>query len=65
MLGIKKTTQNNARGVWELVPLQDFSDNSDIDWSKSIPVIDHQLYKKYNLDQPEIDFIEEKVKAME
>lgn len=65
MLGIKKTTQNNARGVWELVPLQDFSDNSDIDWSKSIPEIDQQLYKKYNLDQPEIDFIEEKVKAME
>lgn len=38
---------------------------SDIDWSKLIPEIDKQLYKKYNLTQEEIDFIESKVKPME
>lgn len=38
---------------------------SDIDWSKSISEIDKQLYKKYNLTQEEIDFIESKVKPME
>ena len=32
---------------------------------KSIPEIDKQLYKKYNLTQEEIDFIESKVKPME
>lgn len=38
---------------------------TDIDWSKSISEIDKQLYKKYNLSQEEIDFIETKVKPME
>ena len=32
--------------------------------SKSIPEIDQQLYRKYNLDQTEIDFIETRVKEM-
>jgi hypothetical protein len=45
--------------------LQDFTSNSDIDWTKSIPEIDQQLYKKYGLDQNEINFIESKVKAMD
>lgn len=66
MLGIMKTTQNNqSRNTWSKVPLQDFTASSDIDWSKSIPEIDQQLYKKYGLSQEEIDFIETRVKAME
>ncbi|MFL8888310.1 Eco57I restriction-modification methylase domain-containing protein [Helcococcus kunzii] len=66
MLGIKKVTQNNkTKETWSKVPLQDFTDLSDIDWSKSIPEIDQQLYKKYSLDQKEIDFIETNVKEME
>lgn len=66
MLGIKKTTQHNkTKEVWSKVPLQDFTLNSDIDWSKSIPEIDQQLYKKYRLSPEEIDFIESKVKAMD
>lgn len=50
---------------WLKAPLQDFPSNSDIDWNKSIPEIDQQLYKKYGLTQEEIDFIEKKVKPME
>lgn len=65
LLGIKKSTQANTPGKWEYVPLQDFTENSDIDWSKSIPEIDQQLYKKYGLSPEEIDFIEEKVQEME
>ena len=65
MLGIKKVTQNNKKDTWEYVPLQDFSKNSDIDWSKSIKEIDQQLYKKYGLNENEIKFIEEKIKPME
>lgn len=65
MLGIKKITQDNTtKEVWSKIPLQDFTDNSDIDWSKSIPEIDQQLYKKYNLSAEEIAFIEEKVQPM-
>ena len=65
MLGILKVTQNNPKDVWEYVPMQNFNKNSDIDWSKSIPEIDKQLYKKYGLSHEEIDFIESKVKPME
>lgn len=65
MLGTLKVTQDNPKPTWANVPLQDFTSNSDIDWSKSIPEIDQQLYKKYNLSQGEIDFIESKVKPME
>ena len=65
MLGIRKVTQDNKRHVWKFVPLQDFTSASDIDWSKSIPEIDAQLYAKYGLDAAEIAFIEEKVTPME
>ena len=65
MLGVKKATQHNPRNTWEFVPLQDFTSHSDIDWNKSIPEIDQQLYKKYNLTKEEIEFIETKVQAMD
>lgn len=65
MLGVLKVTQNNAKPTWKYVPMQDFTNKSDIDWSKSIPEIDQQLYKKYGLSQEEIDFIEKNVKEME
>ena len=65
MLGILKITQDNAKPTWKYVPLQDFTSDSDIDWSKSIHEIDLQLYKKYGLDENEINFIETHVKEME
>lgn len=60
-----KTSQNTARDTYRSVPLQNFTNNSDIDWSQSIAQIDQQLYKKYGLDEREIKFIEEKVREME
>lgn len=65
MVGVKKTAVFNYKDAFTFVPLQDFTSTSDIDWSKSIPEIDQQLYKKYGLSQEEIDFIETRVKAME
>ncbi|MCD7755752.1 MAG: Eco57I restriction-modification methylase domain-containing protein [Firmicutes bacterium] len=64
MLGTLKVTQDNKKPVWKYVPLQDFTPASDIDWSKSIPEIDQQLYAKYGLDEKEIEFIESHVKEM-
>ena len=64
MLGILKITQDNNRETWRLVPLQDFTVNSDIDWSQSVAGIDRQLYAKYGLDEREIEFIETHVKEM-
>ena len=65
LLGVKKATQHNPKDTWDFVPLQDFTENSDIDWSKSIAEIDQQLYKKYNLSDEEIAFIESMIKPME
>lgn len=65
LLGIKKITQDNAtKETWSKVPVQDFSIYSDINWAKPINEIDAQLYKKYKLNNDEIDFIESKVKEM-
>ncbi|MCO8297453.1 Eco57I restriction-modification methylase domain-containing protein [Tetragenococcus halophilus] len=65
MLGIMKTTQNNqSKNTWSKIPMQDFTQTSDINWTKSISDIDQQLYKKYSLNQDEINFIESTVKAM-
>lgn len=65
MLNILKATQANTPDKWKYVPLQDFTENSDINWSKSIAEIDQQLYKKYGLTPDEIKFIETHVKEME
>lgn len=62
LLGVLKITQHNPAKVWKYVPVQDFTSTSDIDWSKSIPEIDEELYAKYGLDAAEIAFIESQVK---
>ena len=52
---LKKNTQNAARIVYSFVPLQDFSQ----------PWTDEMLYKKYDLNEEEIAFIESMVRPME
>lgn len=64
LLGVLKITQHVTPEKWKYVPLQDFTEGSDIDWSKSIHEIDLQLYRKYGLDEKEIEFIESHVKEM-
>ena len=64
LLGILKRTHHLTPEVWKYVPLQDFTSSSDIDWSKSIAEIDEQLFDKYDLDEPERNFIRTKVKEM-
>lgn len=64
LLSILKKTQMITPSNFKFIPLQDFTSNSDINWSASIRDIDQQLYKKYGLSQQEIDFIESHVKEM-
>lgn len=59
-----KSGQIVSNYIFKLVPLQDFTSSSDIDWTASISDIDKQLYKKYNLSQEEIDYIERTIKPM-
>ena len=55
LVSIKKKTQNGPRGVYQFVPLQDFTE----EWT------DEKLYKKYGLTAEEIAYIEEKIDVME
>ena len=65
LLSILKITQANTRQKWGKVPVQDFTENSEVDWNKSITDIDQQLYSKYCFTEEEIRFIEENVQPME
>lgn len=64
LLGVLKTTHHLTPETWRFVPQQDFSEESDLDWSLSVEEINAFLYKKYNLSDAEIRFINEKVQAM-
>ena len=64
LLFFGKGSMQVTQEVFCYVPLQDFTTQSDIDWSKSIPEIDQQLYAKYNLSENEIAFIEKMIKPM-
>ncbi len=63
LVSLRKITQDATRSTYKWVPLQKFT-SSDIDWGKSIPEIDAQLYKKYKLTEEEIAFIESIIKPM-
>ncbi|HGL1884648.1 TPA: Eco57I restriction-modification methylase domain-containing protein [Streptococcus pneumoniae] len=65
LLGVLKVTQHNSRKTWYYVPLQDFTVNSDIDWTQSVADIDLQLDQKYDLSPEEIAFIENHVREMD
>ena len=51
----KKNSQDAMRGVYEFVPIQDFSE----------PWTDEKLYAKYGLTVDEINFIESMIRPME
>lgn len=65
LVGILKTTQDINPEKFSYVPLQDFTSDSDIDWTQSVADIDRQLYAKYGLNDEEITFIESHVKEMD
>lgn len=64
LVAAMKITQSAPSKVYRFVPLQDFSNNSDIDWSKPIKDIDTQLYKKYGLGEDDINYIENRIIPM-
>lgn len=64
MHSLAKASQDATAKTYKFVPLQDFTSDSDIDWSKSVSEIDQQLYKKYSLNENEVAFIESMIKPM-
>ena len=63
MISILKASQNVCQNVYQFVPLQDFTNKSDIDWSKSLADIDKQLFDKYGLSDEERKYINEKIEV--
>jgi len=64
LVGVSKVSQNVTQIVYKFVPLQNFTNDSDIDWKKRVNNIDKQLYKKYGLSENEIEFIESKIEPI-
>lgn len=65
-----KQSLNNSRTAYGLgtcvyVPMQDFTEKSDINWSLSVEEINKQLYRKYNLSEEEINIIEKEIIALD
>lgn len=65
MVSILKVSQNVTQIVYRFVPMQDFTDNSDIDWKKDIDEISRQLCLKYNLSEEDISIIEASISSIE
>lgn len=64
LVGARKVTQHNPKSTWSCVPLENFGNDSDINWFGSVVDIDRQLFEKYNLTEDEIRFIETNVKEL-
>ena len=60
-----KISQHGTAKTYRFVPLQDFTEHSDIDWSQPIDKIDQQLFDKYHLLPEEQEFIKKIIKPME
>lgn len=58
------TSQDLSPEKFMFVPMQDFSNTSDIDWSADLEAIDQQLYKKYDISTDEIKIIDGVIKPM-
>ena len=63
LLMLAVSSINLSPDKFQFIPLQNFTERSDIDWNKNLSDIDKQLYIKYNLSTEEIAFIEKMIKV--
>ena len=59
-----KASQDASSKTYRFIPIEDFTSESDIDWSKSINEIDEQLFDKYGLSMEERKHIKSSIKDM-
>lgn len=64
LLMLAVSSINLSPDKFQFIPLQDFTNQSDINWNMAISDIDRQLYTKYLLNKNEIIFIEKMVKLI-
>lgn len=61
LVGIQKHDQGASKSIYKYVPNQNFTEKSDINWNSEIESIDKQLFKKYLLNEDEINYINKKI----
>jgi len=54
---LAKVSQDATAKTYRFIPLQKFTNQSDIDWTKSVKELDEQLFEKYKLSYDEINYI--------
>lgn len=54
---LAKNSQHGTRNTYRFVPVQNFSDSSDINWQVSVEELDKQLCAKYNFTGEEIELV--------
>ena len=59
-----KASQDASSKTYRFIPIQKFTSDSDIDWTKSVDEIDNQLFDKYNLSDEEREHIKNSIKNM-
>ena len=64
LLMLAVSSINLSPDKFQFIPLQDFTERSDINWNNNISDIDKQLYIKYDLSREEIAFIEKMLKSI-
>lgn len=64
LISLAKANQNGTRSTYLFVPLQDFSNKSDINWKEDTANIDIQLFNKYNFNEKEILHVNSSIQDM-
>ncbi|HZJ91329.1 MAG TPA: restriction endonuclease, partial [Oscillospiraceae bacterium] len=59
-----KSSHDASRKTYRFIPIQDFAEDSKIDWSRSIEEIDNQLFDIYGLSDSERKHIQRSIKDM-
>lgn len=62
--GLMKGGQDASLKTFKLIPMQDFTCESDIKWDLSIDEINRQLFRKYGLNEEECNHINTSIKEM-
>ena len=65
LVNIVKMSQNVTQIVYKFVPLQDFTDKSDINWKNKLDEIDDFLFDKYGFTEQEKKLIRSTIKGVE
>lgn len=59
-----KVSQDATSKTYRFIPVQDFSEQSDLDWTAEVDEVDQQLFAKYQLTPEQIHYIQSTIKPM-